>query len=73
MTQARDIIDQALATVMHVMQATVATTLSSTPGALAFSRDMFLNTPLIADWKAIIAQHKQHVNDNLHHANKKQY
>eukprot|EP00957_Ditylum_brightwellii_P000896 71527-Ditylum_brightwellii.AAC.1 len=32
---------------------------------------MFLNIPLIADWKAIIAHHKQHVNDNLRCANKK--
>ena len=38
MTQARDIIDQALATAMHAMWTTVATTLVSTPGALAFSQ-----------------------------------
>ncbi len=36
MTQARDIIDDALATAMHAMQTTIATTLGSTPGALAF-------------------------------------
>jgi hypothetical protein len=36
-TQARDIIDDALATVMHTMQTTVATNLGSTPGALAFA------------------------------------
>jgi hypothetical protein len=41
MTKARDIIDDALATTMHAMQTTVATTLGSTPGALAFARDMF--------------------------------
>eukprot|EP00957_Ditylum_brightwellii_P038177 2886471-Ditylum_brightwellii.AAC.1 len=32
---------------------------------------MFLNIPLIADWKAITAQSEQHVNDNLRRANKK--
>jgi hypothetical protein len=37
MTQARDVIDNALATAMHAMLTTVATTLGSTPGALAFS------------------------------------
>jgi hypothetical protein len=37
MTQARDIIDDALATAMHAMQTTVATTLGSMPGALAFA------------------------------------
>ena len=52
-TQARDIIDDALATAMHAMQTTVATTLGSALGALAFARDMFLNVPLIADWQAI--------------------
>ncbi len=49
-TQARDIIGNALATAMHAMQTTIATTLGSTLGALAFARDMFLNVPLIADW-----------------------
>ncbi len=32
MTQARDIIDDALATAMHAMQIPIATTLGSTPG-----------------------------------------
>ncbi len=42
MTQARDMIDDALATAMHAMQTTVATTLGSMSGALAFAQDMFL-------------------------------
>jgi hypothetical protein len=42
MTQARDILDNTLATAMHAMQTTVATTLGGTPGALAFAQDMFL-------------------------------
>jgi hypothetical protein len=37
LTQARDLIDDALATAMHAMQTTVATTLGSTAGALAFA------------------------------------
>eukprot|EP00957_Ditylum_brightwellii_P180409 13742829-Ditylum_brightwellii.AAC.1 len=72
MTQVRDIINHALATAMHSMQTTIATMLGDTPGALAFSRDMFLNMPLVADWKTITALRKQHVNDNLRHVNKKQ-
>ena len=71
MPQARDIIDQALATAMHATRTTIATTLGSTPGALAFSRDMFLNIPLIADWTAIHAHREQFVNENLRHANRK--
>ncbi|KAL7523773.1 hypothetical protein ACHAXR_000318 [Thalassiosira sp. AJA248-18] len=71
MTQARAIIDQALATAMHAMRTTIATTLGSTPGALAFGRDMFLNIPLIADWTAIAAHREQTINDSLRRANKK--
>ncbi len=37
MTQARGMLDDALATGMHAMQNTVATTLGSTPSALAFA------------------------------------
>ena len=61
MTHASDIIDDALATAVHAMQATIATTLGSTPGALAFARDMFLNMPLIADWQAIARTREHHV------------
>jgi hypothetical protein len=53
MTQARDIIHDAPATAMHAMQTTVATTLGSMPGALAFAQDMYLNMPLIADWQVM--------------------
>ena len=71
LTQARDIVDQALATAMHAMRVTVATTLGTMPGALAFSRDMFLNVPLIADWQTIARHREQYVNDNLRRANRK--
>jgi hypothetical protein len=72
MTQARVIIDDALATAMHAMQTTVATTLGSTPGALAFAGDMFLKMLLIADWQAIAHTCEHHVNENLRRANRKQ-
>ncbi len=72
MTQARDIIDNALATAMHAMQTTVATSLGSMPGALAFAWDMFLNMPLIADWQAFAHTCEHHVNENLWCANRKQ-
>jgi hypothetical protein len=73
MTQARDIIDDALATAMHVMQTTIATTLGSTLGALAFARDMFLNVLLIADWQAIARTCEHHVNENLRRDNRKRH
>ncbi len=71
MTQARDIIDNALATAMHAMQTTIATTLGSTPGALALAQDMFLNMLLSADWQAIAGTCDHHVNENLRCANRK--
>jgi hypothetical protein len=72
MSKAKDIVDEALATAMHAMRTTVATTLGSTPGSLAFiARDVFLNVPLVADWQTIAQKRGQHVNKNLRHANKK--
>ncbi len=71
MTQARDIIDDALATAMHATQTTIATTSGSDPGAFAFARDMFLNMPLIADWQAIARTCEHHVSENLQRANRK--
>ena len=73
MTQARDIIDQVLATAMHTIRTNIATRLGSTQGALAVGRDMFLNIPLIADWQATAKCREQSVNDNLCCANKKQH
>ena len=71
MSKARDIVDDALATAMHAMRTTVATTLDSAPGSLAFARDMFLNVPLVADWQTIARKREQHVNENLRRANLK--
>eukprot|EP00804_Cyclotella_cryptica_P030045 CCRYP_016956-RA/>CCRYP_016956-RA protein AED:0.11 eAED:0.08 QI:0/-1/0/1/-1/0/1/0/89 len=39
---------------MLVMQVTIACRLGRRPGALAFSRNMLLNFPLIVDWQAIV-------------------
>ena len=65
--------DQALATAMHVMQVTMASKLGSTPGALAFSRDMFLNVLLIANGQTIAQRLEHYLNDNLCHADRKQH
>jgi hypothetical protein len=71
MTSAKDIVDDALATAMHAIRTTVATTLGSASGSLAFARDMFLNVPLVADWQTIARKREQHVNENLRRANQK--
>ena len=70
-SQAREAVDEALSQSMHAMRATVMTTLGSAPGSLAFSRDMFLNLPLVADWQTIAKHREQRINDDLHRANRK--
>ena len=70
-TQARDIMDDALATAMHAMRTVVATSLGSTPGALAFSQDMLLNILLVANWKTVTHVREQRVNENLRRENAK--
>ena len=69
--KATDVVDDALATAMHSMRANVTTALGSSPGALVFGRDMFLNVPLVADWVTIAARREQLVNENLRKANLK--
>ncbi len=61
----------ALATAMHALCSMVSTMWQAMPGRLAFSQDMFLNIPLLADWNAILARMEQLVNDALLCANKK--
>ena len=73
MNQARDIIDSDLATTMHATRTNIDITLGITPGALDFSRDMFLNIPLIANWQVIHKHWEHYVNENLCRANLKRH
>jgi hypothetical protein len=58
-------VDEALSISMHVMQAGVHSTLSSSTGNLVFNRDMILNIPLIADWHAITQRREHLIHENL--------
>lgn len=62
MSQARDIINDALVTAMHAMSITVATTLGGAPGSIAFAWDAFLNMPVIVDWQDIARLWEHYVN-----------
>ncbi len=62
---ANEMVDTALATAMHAMRTNVATTLEGSPLSLVFSRNMFYNVTLIADWHAITQRREHHVNENL--------
>ncbi len=46
-SKVKDIVYKVLSTAIHAMRITVATTLGSAPGSLAFAQDMFLNVPLV--------------------------
>ena len=66
-----NLVEDALAAAMNSLWMTVSTTLKVTPGGLAFSCNIFLNVPLIADWKAIQKHREQLVNKALLKSNKK--
>ena len=68
-TEVHELIDEALSTAQYALRTCVHTILGSTPGALTFGRDMFLNVPLQVDWKRISSRHEQTVKDNLKRAN----
>ena len=53
-SQSQAISLDALAAVMWAMHSTVSSMFQAMPGGLVFFRDMFLNIPLIVDWKIII-------------------
>ena len=44
------LVDDRLATTMHMMRSTISMVLKASQGSLVFFRDMLLNIPLIADW-----------------------
>ncbi len=70
-TKANEMVDEALSIAQHAMRTSVHTTLGSSPGALVFSRDMFLNVPLSSDWHAITQKREQLVNNRLLRSNAK--
>ena len=69
LSNAADLIDQAIATEMHSMRVNVITTLKGPPGSLVFGRDMFLEIPLIVDWQMIQKHGQTLVNERLHRVN----
>ena len=56
------LVDTALATCMFATRATVHGALKTTPGSIAFHRDMILNIPIIADLQ-LLRQHRQQLVD----------
>ena len=70
--EAATIVDNALATTMHTLRASVSRSLNfHSPGSLASHRDMFLNIPFQADLMALQQKHQLLIDDNLLRANSK--
>ncbi len=69
--QAVLLVDNTLAIFIHALQSTVLTMFQAKTGGLAFSWDMFLSIPLIADWYTILAHRERMVIDTLFCANKR--
>jgi hypothetical protein len=71
MASTKEYINEALSIDMHAMRAAIHSTMGSSPGSLAFNRDMFLNIPLIADWHMITQSQEHLINENLIRENQK--
>lgn len=64
-----NMIDNALATVVHASRCSVNHTMKTFPGAMIFSRDMMINVPFISDLIAIGNKKQQLVNENTRRVN----
>ena len=73
LADAKNYVDSALATCMYTLRANVSRATGSSPGALAFHRDMIMNIPLQADLRAIRARRQLRVDDDLMRANARRY
>jgi hypothetical protein len=56
---------------MHAMRAGIHSTLGSSPGSLVFDRDIFLNIPLIANWRATTQKREHRIHEKLIQENQK--
>jgi len=68
--EANLIMDTALQTASYSARATIHHTLQTTPGAMAFHRDMLLNIPVIADLQLLRDKRQMLINEKLMQANR---
>ena len=70
---AHQLVDRALANCLFATRSVVHSGLQSTPGALAFGRDMILDIPMVADWNLIRQHRQQLVDKRLLAANRRRF
>ena len=69
--QARQIVENALATATHATRCGVNRSLGISSGALVFQRDMFLDLPIVADLLLIQRKRQVLIDENLRRQNQK--
>jgi hypothetical protein len=67
------LVDSALATTMQAARASIHSALQTTPGALVFQRDVFLDVPLIANLQTIRDRRHVLIDKNLWRQNGKRH
>ena len=70
---AAQLVDTAIAEAMFAHRASYRESLGSTPGSIAFGRDMVLDIPVIADLIAIRDKRQQLIDDRLIKANRRRF
>ena len=70
---AQQLVDTAIANAVFAARATVHSALQTTPGGLAFGRDMVLDIPLIADLELIRQKRQQLIDNRLIAANRQRF
>ena len=70
---ANQLVDTAIATAVYATRCSYNSSLQTTPGGLAFGRDMFLNIPLQTDLQLLQQHRQQLVDQRLIAANRKRF
>lgn len=71
--QLQDLVDSAIASAIYAMRTTIHTTLKTTPGILAFHRDMLLNIPITAQIQDIQNRRQKIIDQNNAKENRKRH
>lgn len=66
-------VDTALANCLFALRSSFHSGLGSSPGSLAFNRDMILDIPLVADWLLIQQKRQALIDQRLIEANRKRF
>jgi transposase InsO family protein len=72
-TQAEQLVDTAIADAVYATRCTYNSVLKTTPGGLAFGRDMVLNIPLVTDLQQLQKRRQELIDKRLIEANTKRF